>query len=147
MGAAFRVGNDEAHVEAITDWASSAPEKIADVANKLKAKRMTLAEFEALCETLWTSPAETANTWLKEQHERRKAVLRVIFNGELDMFAGIGKTRWGALQAILAVAQHLPHVELKNDDEPAETARARAESTLFGQAAKLGASAFEKLAV
>ena len=147
MGAAFSVGVDSSHVKSITGWAESAPQQIAEVANKLKAKRMTLTEFEALCEKLWTPPAETANTWLKEQHERRKAMLRVIFNGDLDMFAGIGKTRWGALQAILTVAQHLPHVELRNDDDPAETARARAESTLFGPAAKLCASAFEKVAV
>lgn len=146
MGGQFPVGVDKEHAASISSWASSAPEKIAEVANKLKAKRMTLAEFEALCEELWRTPAETANKWLKEQHERRKAVLRLIFNGEYDMFAGIGKTRWGALQAILTVAQHLPHVEIKNDADPVETARARAESTLFGEAAKLGASAFEKLA-
>ncbi|MEV6448473.1 DUF932 domain-containing protein [Amycolatopsis sp. NPDC051716] len=115
----------------------SVMEELSGTASKMMGQKMSLKEFNELCFQLWIRPQETANTWLKNQHEARTAVLRALFLGQYDLFEGIGNTRWAAWQAVQTVAEHMPHVENKADDKEAELRR-RAEQALFGANAKAG---------
>ncbi|MEV6907593.1 DUF932 domain-containing protein [Amycolatopsis sp. NPDC051071] len=124
--------------------AQAAVDEITERAGRLLAAKMTLTAFGELCNELWKPPSDTANTWLKEQHKVRKSMLEMLFFGDYDMFAGIGRTRWAAWQAIQTVAEHMPHVPIKDDDKDAEVAR-RAEQALFGRSASIAAEALRKL--
>lgn len=112
-------------------------------ATKMLRKKMSATAFEAVCEGIWPKPGPTTVGFARKLHEDRLARLKLMFEGKLDLFAGIGGTHWGAWQAILTWAQHLPVLP----DEDAESVTYRAELALFGRFWTQGSEAYTALAV
>lgn len=118
--------------------------KVGEIASAMRAKKLSVAEFEKVCDQLWTKPADTANGSLRELYENRQGMLKILFKGEVDQFAGIGGTRYGGLQAILTAIEH--NIGRKTE-ETADDRTYRADDVLFGRLGKLARTAVELLEV
>jgi hypothetical protein len=118
--------------------------RVGEVASAMRAKKLSVAEFEKVCDQIWAKPADTANGSVRELYEKRQGALKIMFRGEVDQFAGIGGTRYGGLQAILTAIEH--NVAARTD-QTVDDLKYRADDVLFGRLGKLARTAVELLEV
>jgi hypothetical protein len=112
------------------DLAVKYAEHIAGEAVALHRKKMTTQEFQALLNTVWPYPGDTAPAPVRETFHTRRDLAQAMFEGKVDLFAKIKLTRWGALQAIWTANEHAFTAKTQDDEA---LRRERAERVALGK--------------
>ncbi|KJK50433.1 hypothetical protein UK23_10580 [Lentzea aerocolonigenes] len=93
-------------------------------AEALYARTLTADEFSQFCNTLFPYPGDTGTHAKRTRHQMCINLMRIMFEGKVDITENIAGTAWGALQAALTVCQQF-------DTETGETETDRAMTALF----------------
>ncbi|PWK83204.1 uncharacterized protein DUF932 [Lentzea atacamensis] len=95
-----------------------------EAAESLFARTLTADEFSKFCNTLFPYPGDTGTHAKRTRHQMCINLMRILFEGRVDITKDIAGTAWGALTAALTVFQQF-------DPETGDTDTDRAMTTLF----------------